>query len=401
MPAILVLCLVIFSTSGLRAQFQFGAPAPNTYGTGSDCASSIVEANVTPTVNSDIGANITVSVFNAALSGYAATDLWPAPTLNLIVWWHVEDDQGNSANFNFTVNFVDQTPPEMQNLPNPSDTYASVLLVPPPPTVTTTDNCLGPIDLDYVQTTPPDTCDAGVFTRTWTATDLAGNTAVFTQTITILADNAAPTITVFPQNGSAPCDQVATAYPAWLAQQMANFTATDVSGIKSYSNNAPMPFPPGCVLPVTVTFSVTDNCNKIKTTTAIFNTSDTQGPAVVVAPKDTVAYCASNGNQLTKLGEWINQRASLQVSDLCSPDSTIVYYMEVNGNQRDSAGVVADFLASFANGCGTQLIGNQTYDKVRGLVRVDFFAKDICNNTTFVGQADFGAIDTLKPVITG
>ena len=57
--------------------------------------------------------------------------------------------------------------------------------------------------------------------------------------------------------------------------------------------------------------------------------------------------------------------------------------------------------ASFADGCGTQLIGSQTYNKVRGKVTVDFYAEDACGNSGFVDQATFGAIDTLPPVISG
>ncbi|MEZ4894523.1 MAG: hypothetical protein R2778_16115 [Saprospiraceae bacterium] len=61
------------------------------------------------------------------------------------------------------------------------------------------------IDTDFVQTDPPAICEAGTFTRTWTATDGYDNTSTFTQTVIISADVTPPTIIVFPQNGSAPC----------------------------------------------------------------------------------------------------------------------------------------------------------------------------------------------------
>lgn len=353
-----------------------------------------------PTVTSTVGATIIISMLDTTEAGYEFDDLWTAPTLNIIVPWYVEDNLGNSHTFFFTVSFVDATPPvfDLMGTP-PAASYNSVVAVPPPPNITAVD-CT-PFTLTYVQSTPPDTCEAGTFTRTWTATDTFSNTAVFTQTITITADATAPAISGFPQNGSAPCDQIATAYPNWLAQQMSVFTAVDASGIKSYSNNAPVPFPDGCAVPQVVTFKVTDNCNFQSTTTAAFSTSDNTPPVIVVEPMDTVAYCSPDDDHLNALGEWISTHAYMTAMDACMSDSFLIYKMEVNGTPSDSAQVVAAFLASYANGCDSQLIGNQMYGKVRGTVRVDFFVDDACGNSTFAGQAMFGAIDTLPPVITG
>lgn len=400
-PVLLGFCLIICTSFGLQAQFTFQPPAITTFPVGPLCAQSVAGANPVPTVTvTTPGATLTVSQFDAAATGFPATDLWPAPTLNLVIHWHVEDNFGNSATFFFSVSFVDQSAPVLNNLPPASASYNSIVQVPPPPAVTATDNCPpGNISVNYNPGTPPDTCQAGVFTRTWTATDASGNTAVFTQTITIAADVNPPAISGFPQNGSANCKQLATAYPAWLATQMANFTAVDVSGIKSYTNNAPPSFPSGCTVPITVTFRATDNCNSHTTTTAVFTTSDNQPPVVTALAKDTVAYCAPSNNHLTQLGAWIHQHGYAQVTDSCSVP--LVYKMEIDSTAQDSAQVVAAFLASFANGCDTQMIGTKTYPKVRGKVTVDFYAEDACGNKVFVDRATFGAIDTLPPVISG
>jgi gliding motility-associated-like protein len=119
---------------------------------------------------------------------------------------------------------------------------------------------------------------------------------------------------------------------------------------------------------------------------------------VGTAPKDTVAYCSPAGAPLQRLGEWISTHAYSSASDGCSGAN---YRMEINNNAVDSAQIVAAFLASYANGCGTQVIGGDTYNKVRGSVQVDFFVFDACDNETFAGGATFGAIDTLPPVISG
>ena len=94
-----------------------------------------------------------------------------------------------------------------------------------------------------------------------------------------------PLITGYPQNGSAPCDSYSTAYPAWLANQIAPFAATDASGIQSLTNNAPANFPPGCKEPLTVRFKAVDNVMFQLNVDVIFSTSDNQGPVVVKAAK--------------------------------------------------------------------------------------------------------------------
>ncbi|MCW5924786.1 MAG: gliding motility-associated C-terminal domain-containing protein [Saprospiraceae bacterium] len=396
------LCLFVCDFNGLQAQqgfFNFTPPSPSVYPVlpYPDCAQTLAGAGVMPTVSSNIGAVITASVFDSVASGFSPNDLWTAPTLNLIVVWYVADNQGHTANFTFSISFVDNSPPVLNNTPPPAESYASIVQVPPPPNVTAND-CT-PVMLTFVQSTPPDTCLAGSFTRTWTAKDTFNNVTTFTQTITIAADVLPPVISFFPQNGSAPCEQLATAYPAWLAQQMSLFQAADASGIKSYTNNAPPNFPPGCTVPLTVVFRATDNCNLFSTATAVFSTSDNKPPTVLAPAKDTVAYCSPSNNHLTRLGAWIQQRGYSNVIDSCS--GPVTYIMRIGGMNKDSAGVVAEFLASFANGCGTQQIGSQTYNKVRGKISVDFFATDACGNSAFVNQATFGAIDTLPPVITG
>ena len=402
-PARLVICLFILPSLGLHAQssfFNFTPPSSTVINVGSSCSASMADSLDMPTVTSTMGYTITVSMLDTSIANYEYTDQWSAPTLNIVVPWLVKDNQGHMWTFYFSVSFVDATPPvfDLMGTP-PTATYGSILQVPPPPNITATD-CT-PVTLTYVQSTPPDTCLAGTFTRTWTAKDTFNNISVFTQTITITADVLPPVVSVPPQNGSAPCEQLTTAYPAWLAQQMSLFSANDVSGIKSYTNNGPASFPPGCAMPLTVTFRATDNCNLFTTATAKFTTSDTKPPVILVEPVDTVAYCSPGGNQLAKLGEWIHQHAYMQAFDSCSLTSLLTYTMLVNGTPKDSAGVVASFLASYANGCGTQLVGSQTYNKVRGTVRVDFFVKDACGNSAFAGQAMFGAIDTLPPVIAG
>lgn len=360
----------------------------------------MLQGNVpNPVVTSTMGFNIITSTFDATASGFQYNDLFTSGTVAHI-FWYVEDNMGHSHTYEYFINFVDVSPP-MFNLTGIFDTleFSSVVAVPPAPTIPVTDNCTPVLNQTFTQTPGPDTCQSGTFTRTWTATDANNNTAVFTQTIIIYKDSLPPNITGYPQNGSAPCELLATAYPAWLATQTAIFNATDPSGIASLTNNAPASFPPGCKMPLVVRFKAVDNCQFQQNVFVTFNTSDLQGPVVIVPPKDTVAYCSQNDQELARLRQWISAKGYAQAMDGCS--APLSYSMKIGTVTQDSAQVEAAFLASFANGCSTQMIGNQNYAKVHGQVSVNFFVKDACGNETLMGNADFGAIDTLPPVING
>ncbi|MFN0036436.1 MAG: hypothetical protein ACKVUS_15330, partial [Saprospiraceae bacterium] len=388
-------CLFFLPAACLQAQpdfFNFSYNGPDSLTVDIGC-SSMLQGNVpNPVVTPKFGgAIITMSMFDPVASGFPYDFMFTSGTVAHIFWF-VKDDLGHSHTFEYYINFVDDAPPTF-DLTGVFDTleFSSIVQVPTQTALPVTDNCTAVVSDTFYQTVTPDTCQSGTFTRTWEATDANGNTATYTQTIIIYQDTLPPQITGYPQSGSAACEQLATAYPAWRALQIANFAATDASGVKSLITNAPTTFPPGCKEPLTVKFWAIDNCMIQQIVTVVFTTSDTEDPVVIKPPKDTVAYCSQSDNELAKLREWISTKAYSQVFDSCSYPLT--YSMKIGTNTVDSAQVVAAFLASFANGCSAQ--------KVHGLVSVNFFVEDDCGNSALMGNAEFAAIDTLRPTITG
>jgi gliding motility-associated-like protein len=396
-----VISVILLSAKTINAQagfFNFTSPPinvgvlPNCFG----AVSSGIPPVVTPTTP---GATITLSQFSPSNS-YAFSDQFPLGTLQ-VVKWDVADNAGHAHTFEFSLQFIDLTPPVFDVVATPTPfTVNSIAEVPPLGPIPITDNCDMPMTVNvtqmFSQTMPPPLCEAGTFQRTWTATDAAGNFAIYTQTIIVLRDSLPPVITVPPVNGTAPCASLPGAYTAWLAAQMASIIATDASGTPTITNNAP-PGLTSCPAPVTVIFRATDQCGLTATASATFSSSDTQPPTVQVEPKDTIAFC---GNHQSKLGEFIQTRAYSNVTDLCATNLT--WRMLVNGVERDSAQIASIVQDSILTSvCGVKLIGSQSYAKVRAYVRVDFFAKDPCMNEVFVGQGVFGVIDTTGPVITG
>jgi gliding motility-associated-like protein len=400
-PYVCGICLCLLPAQHLVAQSTFFNVPPLgeiDISVGANCTVSL-QGNLTPPlVTSTSGDTIIVSMFDEAGSGYPLTEIWQEGE-DISVVWYVEDDQGHFYSFNYlVVHTVDTTPPvfDVSGVSNPL-LLSSVVQVPPLEPLMVSDNCTSGNNLiqTFSETTRPDTCDAGTFTRTWIATDESGNSSVFTQTIQITQDMLPPVIVApFVANGSAACELLPGAYQSWLAAQTLAFNATDPSGIFSLTNNAPPTFPTGCPVPLNVIFQATDNCALQTFSTVTFSTSDTEAPVVLVAPQDTIAYCTAAGSPPDKLGEWISTYAYAEVIDSCSG---VNYRMEINGSPVDSAQIVTAFLASFANECGSF----QTYDKVRAKVSIDLYVEDACGNETFAGQATFAAIDSIPPVITG
>lgn len=405
---VLGFCSVMLWTTlpGLHAQqgfFNFNYPGPNEIIVDPASCTNTLSGNIgTPVVTSTVGATITLSAFDPMQSGFLLTAQW---NVNEVahVYWDVADNQGHTATFEFFVTFIDTTAPVLNTAGVPAFVqYSSISQVPAPPTLTATDSCASTLIVNLTQSNPPPLCAAGTFTRTWVAMDDSGNSDTYVQTITILIDTLPPTVLLPPQDGSAPCTQVTTAYPAWLAAQMAAFKASDPSGVASYTNNAPPAITGDCPPPLTVTFTVTDSCGYSTSRTATFTSVDNHSPDVLRAPQDSIVACSPPANNhLSALSDWIFRRAGLLVQDSCSSEAALLYTMQVGGMPLDSSQLVAAFSDSLDNGCSTRIIGGQSYDKVRGTIGVDFFVTDACNNTAFAGHAVFAAIDTVAPVLTG
>ena len=369
-----------------------GPANPNSHITvDANCLGKISSAP--PTVTSAIGAQITLNQFSVD-NNYNFNDEWILGSI-VPVLWDVADANGNSFQFQYTAVMVDKTPPVFDVVATPSVLFVnSIVQVPPLGIIPVMDNCETPITTTFSQTTPPPICSSGTFIRTWVATDSSGNAATYTQTITVFRDSLLPTISVQPLNGSAPCEELPAAYNNWLAQQMALFTATDASGIQSYSNNAP-PSLAECPVPVTVTFKATDNCGFFRTTTAVFSSSDTNPPTVLQEPKDTFAYC---DHYTVPLSTFIASRANAQIAEACSP--FVTWSMEVDGVEYDSIQLftlLADSLA--LNECKTVQVGNQQLGKVRAYLDIDFYATDACGNEAYVGKGRFAVLDTIPPTV--
>ncbi|MBA3242773.1 MAG: HYR domain-containing protein, partial [Acidobacteria bacterium] len=218
-------------------------------------------------------------------TGVPADNFFPVGTTTIT--WTATDASGNSASDTQIVTVIEDTPP---TIAAPADAnYTCLSQVPAaspsqatgvttlddngnPQTGPPADNCGVPVvTVSETSSGAGSASSPRIITRTFTATDAAGNTASDAQTITVI-DDAPPTIT-------APGDVSVNADPASCAVSgvtLGSATADDNCSV-TVSNNAPASFPAGTT---TVTWTATDGAGNTATDTQVVNVVDTTAPAV-------------------------------------------------------------------------------------------------------------------------
>src|SRR5690606_8706563 len=147
---------------------------------------------------------------------------------------------------------------------------------------TATDNCGIPVVTEVSDTIPGLCANEYTIIRTFSATDLCGNTRTATQTINII-DEVNPTFTFVPANYTASCETTLTFAPA---------TATDNCGIaivtevRDTTDGA-------CANEFSIlrTFTATDLCGNTATATQIITVTDEVAPTFTFVPSSYSQVC--------------------------------------------------------------------------------------------------------------
>src|SRR4029434_3911820 len=143
--------------------------------------------------------------------------------------------------------------------------------------VVATDNCAGALTVSHADVTTPGSC-ANRFTiaRTYTVTDVCGNAANQTQTITV-NDQTAPVITSIPANVTVSC---AADVPA--ANDAAVVATDNCGGIVTITHNADVITPGSCANRYTIarTYHATDVCGNSSSMTQTITVNDQTAPSI-------------------------------------------------------------------------------------------------------------------------
>jgi uncharacterized repeat protein (TIGR01451 family) len=337
--------------AGDTAPPEITAPANITVGTGADgtgCSVGLDDSELgQPNVNDDCAASVTVTHSTPPGGAY--------PVGTTTVTWTATDAAGNSATATQTVTVIDDTKPVivapadasytcMSEVPaaHPSQATRGTVLdeggnpLPPGPPF---DNCGVPVvTVTETSTGAGSAADPRVITRTFKATDAAGNFSTAVQTITV-SDPTAPTV-------SAPADltlQCASDVPPAAASQA---TASDNCG-------AP-----------TVTVSETNNGGA----------GSAASPLVI-----TRTYTATDA-----AGNTASDSQTITVSDTTAPTLSVPADIVV-GNDAGSCSALVNFPVTAADNCGTaDVVLSHASGSVfpKGTTTVTATATDAVGNTT-------------------
>ncbi|MBP6184531.1 MAG: hypothetical protein KA479_06280, partial [Saprospiraceae bacterium] len=250
------------------------------------------------------------------------------------------------------VTILDTKPPILT--PKPADVTVECHQVPTPPTVSSTDNCGATVT--YLEQKTNGSCvDNYTLFRTWTATDVCGNTDVHTQKITV-KDSTIPSFTGFPSDITVECNAVPSpATPTGSDNCDNTVTVTYLGEVKTDGN---------CLdnYTLTRTWKAEDNCGNTFTKSQKITVIDSTKPSFTGFPADQTVECSAIPAPATPGG-----------TDNCDNSVTVIYQGEtkINGSCTD----------------------NYTLTRV-------WKAEDNCGNT-FTKSQIITVKDTTKPTFTG
>ncbi|MEP6647274.1 MAG: hypothetical protein ABJC12_09290, partial [Saprospiraceae bacterium] len=356
-----ILFIILLSWIGVSygqgSGFTFSYTGPTQIIVGPECMAALNwGAPNTPTVTSNIPGGMIVSFGIYSISGgYHMNDLVHGGN-TVTVFYQAVDNFGNNALFGFSIAFIDILPPVFDplSLPPANITVNCSNNLPAPAMVEAHDNCADvdpPLTITYTQTGTVAVCSSGIIHRKWVADDDLGNTAVFNQNITVLADNTPPVIANGLMNGTGACATEMAQYSSWLTAQRAAFHATDNGcGVMSLTDNAPAPsqITSFCGV-ITVTFTAKDNCNNTSTVDKTFTVTNNVAPVINTQATGATGNCSQNNiNQI--FNNWIANHGGAMATDDCSSVFWTTSPAAPSIHDTCDAAIPVTFIAS--DGCG-------------------------------------------------
>ena len=288
--------------------------------------------------------------------------------------WTATDTCGNSSTATQTIDVEDTAAPVIDTLP--ATATISCPATPEFTKATATDTCGSAFTLTPVDVTTIGAC-AGSYsvTRTWTATDVCGNSSIATQTINV-QDTTAPVIDTLPATATISC-------PA--TPEFTKATATDACGSAFTLTQIDVTTNGACAgsYSITRTWTATDVCGNSSSAFQTINVQDTTGPTTTTAYSATVDVSC----------DAIPQKPLLVFVDNCSTATEKSYTVDKINVVADSYSLVRTWIAT--DNCGNESIFKQIINVAvtNSLVTIPSTA---CNN----GEVTTVNLSTLLPVGT-
>jgi hypothetical protein len=294
-----------------------------------------VECNAVPgaavlTASDNCDAAPAVSYIEVRTNGSSTNDYTLTRT------WTATDACGNTSSKTQIITVRDTQAPVISAAP--ADVTVECDAVPAAVILTATDNCDAPV-VTYAEVRTNGNCPSNyILTRTWTATDVSGNTSSKTQIVTV-QDTQAPVLSAAPADVTVECDAVPAA---------ATLTATDncdaptvtYAEVRTNGN-----CPSNYIL--TRTWTAVDACGNTSSKTQTITVQDTQAPVLSAAPADVTVECDA-----------VPTAATLTATDNC--DTPTVTYAEVRTNGNCPSNYILTRTWTAVDACGNTSSKTQT-----------------------------------------
>ena len=293
---------------------------------------------------------------------------------------------------------------------------------------TASDNC-GGVTVTYSDSGIIDACSGGSITRTFTATDDCGNTAVAKQTVHATPDNTAPTFTSVPAGGTIGCGDtpnlgmatatdncggVTVTYEDSAAQVLCGngeyvrtFTATDDCGNTATAVQTILVLPD--TAPPSFTYVPADKtvgCGNVPQMGMATAEDDCSGATVSFA--DVGGYDACSGGSITRTFTAVDDcgnEATAQQTITVLPDNTAPTFTHVPASGELECGYEASMgMATATDDCGSVTVTFEDSEQVDpclgGMFVRTFTATDACGNKATATQMITQKADKTPPVFT-
>ena len=266
--------------------------------------------------------------------------------------WTATDACGNTVSAQQIITLTDTEAPVLVGVPDDVDLGCGT--VSNPPGVTATDNCDANVTVSFSETTNGSTCANREIVRTWTATDLCGNTTSASQTIT-MTDEEAPQFTQTPPTLSFSCNKVIPNPVAPTAVDNCDQQLDIVFSETTQPGDCPQNFS------LLRTWTAMDDCGNSVAISQTIHIVDEEPPVFDALPADLTLACTTG----------LPDPAPVTATDGCDPDVTVTSTTEVVG--------------------GTDVCTGLQYRRV-------YVASDACGNTVSTEQL-ITLTDDVAPVL--
>jgi len=197
----------------------------------------------------------------------------------LIRTWTAKDLCFNESSFVQIVNVIDTQAPTLVGVPQNATVECDN--VPSPAQVTAFDNCFEG-DITVTLSEQIELLDCGyTLTRTWSASDDCGNTAIESQVLTVV-DTQAPTVVSTPADVTIECDQP-------MPTEMPVFTDNCDDDLEITMSMGSVPL--ACGVQIIRSWKATDNCGNEVTTSQTIFVIDTTNPELIGVPQNAEVSC--------------------------------------------------------------------------------------------------------------